>query len=61
MGGSKRDYLFSKKCDKRAVYSAKKVAQETRFIEINTENDCNKILKLAKKMKVENTDVNCHK
>ena len=36
MGGSKKDYLAAKKCAKYAVYNAKKVAQETRFIEINT-------------------------
>ena len=57
MGGSKEDYLAAKKCAKRAAYNAKKFAQETRFTEINTEKDCNKIFKLAKKMKVENTDV----
>ena len=57
MGGSKEDYLAAKKCAKRAVYNAKKVAQETRFTEINTEKDCIKIFKLLKKMKVENTDV----
>ena len=46
-----------KKSDKQAVYNAIKVAQETKFTEINTEKVCNKILKLAKKMKVKNTDV----
>ena len=61
MNGSKEDYLTAKKCAKRAVYNAKNVAQETRFTEINTERDCNKILKLAKKMKVENTDVTGNK
>ena len=55
MGGSKEDYLLAKKCDKRALYNAKKVTQETRFTQINTEKDWNKIFKLAKKMKVENT------
>ena len=42
----------------------KKVAQKTRFIEINTEEDCNKIFKLAKKLKVDITDIigdNCVK
>ena len=43
---SKEDYL-----------AVKKVAQETRITDINTDKDCNKIFKLAKKMKVENTDV----
>ena len=57
MGGSKEDYLAAKKSAKRAAYNAKKVAQETRVTEINTEKDCNKIFKLAKNMKVENTDV----
>ena len=46
MSGSKEDYLV-----------AKKVAQETRFFEMNTEKDCNKILRLAKKMKVDSTDI----
>ena len=41
MGGSKEDYLAAKKRAKREVYSAEKVAQETRFTEINTEKDCN--------------------
>ena len=50
MGGSKEDYLAAKKYAKRAVYNAKKIAQETRFTEINTEKDCNKIFQLAKKM-----------
>ena len=57
LGGSKEDHLAAKKCAKHAVYSAKKVAQETRFTEINTEKDCNKIFKLAKRMNVKNTDV----
>ena len=51
LGGSK-DYLVAKKCAKCAVYNTKKVAQEIRFTEINTEKDYNKIFKLAKKMKV---------
>ena len=29
MGGSKEDFPAAKKCAKRAVYNAKKVAQET--------------------------------
>ena len=49
MGGFKEDYLAPKKYAKRARYNAKKVAQETRFSEINTEKDCNKIFKFAKK------------
>ena len=57
MGGSKANYLAAKKCAKHVVYNANKVAQETRFTEINTEKDCNKTFKLAKKMKVDNTDV----
>ena len=57
MRGSKEDYLTSKKCPKHAVYNAKNVAQETRFTEINSGKDYNKIFKLAKQMKVENTDV----
>ena len=57
MRGSKEDYLAAKKCAKSAVYNAKKVAQETQFTAISTEKDCNKIFKLAKKMKVENTDI----
>ena len=51
MGGSKEDYLAAKKSAKHAVYNAKKVAQ------INTVKECNKIFKLAKKMKVENNGV----
>ena len=54
MGGSKKDYLVVKKCVKWAVHNAKKVAQETRFSEINTKKDCNRIFKLAKKRKVNN-------
>ena len=38
MGGSKEDYLAAKKCAKCAVYNVKKIAQETRFTEINTSN-----------------------
>ena len=56
-GGSKVDYLAVKKIAKKAVYNAKKEAQEARFTEINSERDCNKIFKLAKKMKSENSDV----
>ena len=56
-GGSKENYQAAKKIAKRAVYNAKKVAQESRFSEINSEKDCNKIFKLAKKMKVENADI----
>ena len=55
IGASKEDYLAAKKCAKHAIYNAKYAAQETWFSEINTEMDCNKIFKLAKKMKVENT------
>ena len=57
MGGSEEDYLAARRCAKRTVYNAKKVAQETGFTEIHSEKDYNKIFKLAKKMKVENTEV----
>ena len=57
MGGSKANYLAAKKCTKHVVCNVNKVAQGTQFTEINTEKDCNKIFKLAKRMKVDNTDV----
>ena len=54
IGGSKEDYLLAKKCAKRAVYNAKKLkALKTQFTKINTEKDCNKIFKLAKKVRVD--------
>ena len=56
-GGSKEEYQAAKKIAKREVYNAKKLAQETRFSDINSDKDCNKIFKMAKKMKVENGDV----
>ena len=57
IGGSKKDYLAAKKFAKGVIYNVKKVAQETQFTEMNTEKDYNKIFKLAKKMKVYDTDV----
>ena len=53
MDGSKEDYLAVS----MQYTMLKKVAQETQFTEINTYKNCNKISKLAKKMKTKNTDV----
>lgn len=57
MGGSKKDYLAAKKCAKHAVYNAKKVAQETRFIEMNTKRTAIKSSNQLKRWKPKNTDV----
>ena len=53
----KQEVLTANKCTKRVVYSAKKVGQEPRFTEVNTENDCNKSPNQLKKMKVQTSDV----
>ncbi len=56
-GGSKEAYLKVKRKAKTAVYTAKRDAQTEQFRDINSNNDKNKIFKMAHKMKRENLDV----
>ena len=54
-GGSKEEYLNAKRAAKRAVFTAKKRAEEMYFadVESNTEN----IFRIAKQMRRENKDI----
>ena len=56
-GGSKEEYLKTKKAAKTAVYYAKKDAQTEKFSSINNNSDKNRIFKMAKRLKRDNVDV----
>ena len=56
-GGSKEEYLKTKKAAKTAVYYAKKDAQTEQFSSINNNSDKNRIFKMAKRLKRDNVDV----
>ena len=54
-GGSKEEYLNAKRASKRAVFIARKIAEDDQFSDIK-ENDP-KLFRLAKQMRKENQDV----
>ena len=57
-GGSKRNYLEAKKAAKRAVYDARKLAEEERFGDVlRREDDRVEVFKIAKQMMKTNQDV----
>ena len=57
-GGSKQEYLEAKRAAKRAVYDAKRVAEEERFGgELRREDDRAEVFKIAKQMTASNRDV----
>ena len=47
LGGSKEEYQLAKKAASRAVYDAKQQPHSKYFQDINTNNDWNKIFKMA--------------
>ena len=53
-GGSKEEYLVAKKSAKRAVYVAKKAAQDPKFSNLSKSEQKNKLFREARKMKSEN-------
>ena len=54
-GGCKEEYLLAKRASKRAVYTAKKTAEEARFSKVKDGSE--DIFKIAKQMKRSNLDV----
>ena len=56
-GGSKEDYLTAKRHAKRAVYIAKKAAQDAKFGNLDRAEQKNKLFREARKMKSENQDI----
>ena len=55
--GSKDEYKLAKKAARRTVYDVKQEAQSKYFQDINTNNDRNKIFKMARAIKDTNKDV----
>ena len=55
--GSKDEYKLAKKAARRTVYDVKQEAQSKYFQDINTNNDRNKICKMARAIKDTNKDV----
>ena len=51
LGGSKEEYELAKKAASHVVYDAKQQAQSKYFQDINTNNDQNKIFKMARAIK----------
>ena len=64
-GGSKEEYLEAKRAAKKAVYDAKKIAEQERFGDISRRDDQKtELFRIAKQMKSDNRDVvgdNCVK
>ncbi len=57
-GSSKEEYLEAKRAAKRAVYDAKKIAEEERFRDVlRREDDRAEVFKIAKQMTTSNRDV----
>ena len=57
-GGSKEDYLEAKRASKRAVYNAKRAAEQERFGDVLCREDHrDEVFKIAKQMKSTNRDV----
>ena len=54
-GGSKEEYLLAKKASKKAVFAAKRAADDIKFSKFN--EDSESIYKIAKQMKSSNQDV----